>query len=58
MWGPVGHQEVAVEHPGHFVYLGEELDLAGLVGAFHIFEVVSLASSLGNDVHTDPFVVD
>lgn len=49
------HQEVAVAHPGHFVYLGEELDLEALAEAFRIFEAVSLASFLGNDGHTDPF---
>lgn len=52
------HQAVAVEHLEHFVNLGEELDLEALAEAFRIFEAVSLASSLGNDGHTDPFAAD
>lgn len=58
MWDPVVHQEVVVEHPEHFAYLGEELGLEVLAEAFRIFEAVSLASSLGNDGHTDPSAAD
>lgn len=40
----------------HFVYFEVELDLELLVAVVHIVVGASLASSLCNDVHTDPFV--